>query len=283
MNTATPKDIVDYWNVQPPHKAQEEHEPYSFEWYQSISRHRYSVVPYMRDYVSFEQYTGRKVLEIGFGAGTDLCEFARNGADVTGVDITDAAMDLARRRLDVEGLTATIGKYDGLSLPFADAGFDLVYSWGVLHHTPYMEDLFVEAHRVLRPGGTLMLMLYHRLSAIFYYSILYRRRHLQGVEGSRHDLLSRYSEFREDCPYTRASTTREIEQTLWYYSNVDATVDYPVYDLENERKIPLVEPLEFEATGDNELDLFMERLNADLEAGADVRPYGWHLLVKATK
>lgn len=277
------ENIFDYWNIQPPHKAQAEHEPYTLGWYQSISQHRYSVVPYMHDYVGFDQYRGKKVLEIGCGAGTDLCEFARNGADITGMDITDAAMNLSRRRLEVEGLKADTCKYDGLKLPFEEASFDLVYSWGVLHHTPYMEDLFVEANRVLKPGGTMMLMLYHRYSAIFYYSMVYRRRHLQAIEGSRSDLLARYSEFREHCPYTRALTVGETRDILWYFSKVDVTVDYPVYDLETERKIPLTKPLEFKATGDNELDAFMSRMNADIAAGKDTRPYGWHLLVKAQK
>jgi ubiquinone/menaquinone biosynthesis C-methylase UbiE len=104
------------------------------------------------------------VLEIGIGMGADFVRWARAGAMATGVDLTERAVDLTRGRLQREGLTAEVRVADAESLPFPDDHFDLVYSWGVLHHTPRPDDALREAQRVLAPGGELKLMLYHRHS-----------------------------------------------------------------------------------------------------------------------
>jgi len=108
------------------------------------------------------------VLEIGVGLGSDLIRFARAGAKVTGIDLTEHAVQLVRRRLELEGLDGDVQTADAESLPFADASFDLVYSWGVLHHTPDTERAVHEAIRVVRPGGELCVMLYARHSWVSY-------------------------------------------------------------------------------------------------------------------
>ena len=278
------QDIVKYWNVQPPFKAQTEHPEGSLEWYQSITSHRHQVVPYLRDWATYDAYEGKRILEIGCGAGTDLCSFAAKGAIVTGIDITDKAVELTRKRLDVEGLTGTVVKYDGNHLPFPDDSFDLVYSCGVLHHTPFMDDLFSEAHRVLRKGGSMKLMLYHRRSLLYYYSIVYLRKFKKGlVDLGREDVLSSYSEFRVGCPYTRCLTEGEVRDRLWFFEQVGTATDYCVYDTESERKVPGDHVMSVEKTGVPDIDIFFENFNRDVNAGADLRKYGWHLLVNAVK
>lgn len=275
--------ISQYWNVHPPHKAKGEFERGTLEWYRSISEHRYRIVPYMKEYVKFENYNGRKVLEIGCGAGTDLCEFARNGARVIGIDVTEIAIELTRKRLEVEGLQGDVLEYDGMTLPFEDDRFDLVFSWGVLHHTPYIEDLLAEAHRVLKPGGELKLMLYHKRSLLFYYSILYLRRMQQKVTGTRDELLSQFSEFRPGCPYTRAFGAKQIEEMLWYFKQVNVGVDYCVYDKTEERKLPGTHLCDIKETGIVDIDVFFQEFNTSVQNGEDLKKYGWHLLVQAFK
>lgn len=285
MTTPMSERVREYWNVQPPHKADENAEKHDLKWYQSISEHRWKVVPYYWDFVGFDSYAGKKILEIGCGAGTDACEFARHGADVTAIDITDHAIELTTKRAEVEGLNIKAMKYDGDRLPFDPDTFDVVYSCGVLHHSPFMDDLFADTHKVLKPGGELVMMLYHRNSAIYYYSIVARNILRGTVDGrSRDELLSNFSEFREGCPMTRAFTVEEIKERLWFYDKVDSFTDYPVYDEDgHDRKKPLVEPFNLPATGVHDVDEFMHRMDADIAAGNDLRKYGWHLLVRANK
>ncbi len=103
-----------------------------------------------------------RVLEIGCGLGTDGVQFAQAGADYTGVDLTEAAIDLARKNFEQRGLQGEFKVADAENLDFADSSFDLVYSHGVLHHTPDIARAVSEIHRVLKPEGRAIVMLYHR-------------------------------------------------------------------------------------------------------------------------
>lgn len=105
-----------------------------------------------------------KVLDIGCGNGYVLFQYARNGAEVTGVDLTATAIDLSRKRFALGGLPGTFVEVDGEHLPFPDNHFDIVCSMGVLHHISNPRPMVDEIHRVLRPGGRLIVMLYHRYS-----------------------------------------------------------------------------------------------------------------------
>jgi SAM-dependent methyltransferase len=117
---------------------------------------------YMRAaFAEFERTRGKRVLEVGLGAGSDFIRWARAGAIAYGVDLTEASVSLVRRRLRVERLDAVVIVGDAERLPFPDEHFDIYYSWGVLHHTPDTEKALSEAWRVLKVGGRLKLMLYH--------------------------------------------------------------------------------------------------------------------------
>lgn len=127
-------------------------------------RLRYELEPEIVAFADFSSGRGRRVLEIGVGMGADLLRWARAGADVTGVDLTHRAVAVTIDRLAREDLSADVRVADAEALPFADGEFDLVWSWGVLHHTPRTDTAILEACRVLRPGGRLKVMLYHRRS-----------------------------------------------------------------------------------------------------------------------
>ncbi len=122
--------------------------------------------------VPFAETQGRDVLELGCGNGADGVRFAAHGARYTGVDLTQAAVDATARHFAVAGQPGTFQVENAERLSFADASFDFVYSYGVLHHTPDPERAFAEVYRVLRPGGTMLLMLYHRHSFNFYARIM---------------------------------------------------------------------------------------------------------------
>lgn len=127
-------------------------------------RLRYELEPEILSFADFASGAGKRVLEIGVGMGADLVRWARAGASVTGVDLTERAASISRGRLQQEGLPGVVQVADAEKLPFPDGSFDIVYSWGVLHHSPDTRRAISEAQRVLAPGGRLKLMLYHRRS-----------------------------------------------------------------------------------------------------------------------
>jgi ubiquinone/menaquinone biosynthesis C-methylase UbiE len=133
-------------------------------FFDGIERDRYAWEPYIKPFARFERGRGKRVLEVGVGAGTDFINWVRNGAVATGVDLTEHGVALTRERLALEGLSAEVMVADAERLPFDDASFDIVYSYGVLHHSPNTAAAVREVHRVLKPGGTAIVMVYHHPS-----------------------------------------------------------------------------------------------------------------------
>src|SRR5436190_11645830 len=132
------------------------------EFFERVEAHRYAKEWHIPEAADFAGARGLRVLEIGCGLGTDGAEFAKAGADYAGVDLTDAAVELARKNFELLGLRGDFRTADAENLDFADETFDLVYSHGVLHHTPDTARAVAEIHRVLKPGGRATVMLYHR-------------------------------------------------------------------------------------------------------------------------
>jgi SAM-dependent methyltransferase len=131
-------------------------------FFEQLERERYALEPYIPRLARFEQGRGKRVLEIGVGAGTDFVQWVRGGAIATGIDLTSRGVELTRERLALEELSADVRQANAEALPFPDGAFDHVYSWGVLHHSPNTPRAIAEVHRVLRPGGTATVMIYHR-------------------------------------------------------------------------------------------------------------------------
>ncbi len=249
--------IKDYW---------EKCTPMSFvteRWsYEQKRKFRYDLQDYMHEAFGFEDWSGKEVLEIGCGSGVDSLEFARHGASVTATDITDNAVNLTTEMARETGLPVKVVQASAVDLPFPDASFDCIYSYGVLHHIPDVEKALREIGRVLRDGGTFLAMLYNRNSLLYAYSIIYRhgivdRLLLDGVCAEQ-ELVARYSERIEGCPYTRVYTKEEAKELLLrWFDKVDVAVRYNVVDTDKQRKVKLV-------------------LNDKWEMG-------WHLVVRATK
>ena len=130
-------------------------------YFDEIERTRYQQDYMLREFAQFETSRNQRVLEVGLGAGTDFLQWVRNGALATGRDLTNASVELVRERLELEGLQGDVAVGDAESLEFPDNTFDIYYSRGVLMATPNTEKAIAEAYRVLKPGGTLKIMLYH--------------------------------------------------------------------------------------------------------------------------
>lgn len=132
-------------------------------WFRTIAEKRYELEPYIPDFAQFAEGQGKKVLEIGVGAGSDFLNWARNAGHATGVDLTEAGIALTRERLTLEQIDPArfaLQPADAENLPFETGSFDIVYSWGVLHHTPDTRKAYSEVLRVLKPGGRMRTMVY---------------------------------------------------------------------------------------------------------------------------
>ena len=134
--------------------------------------------PFSR-FVDFDSLAGKDVLDVGFGSGFSVQLLAEAGANVNGVDLTDWAVETTRSRLAAFGLEANVAQGDGERLLFGDSSFDLVFSWGVIHHSSDMDRALGELVRVLRPGGRIVLMVYNRRS--LFYAAYKTLQHVQPV------------------------------------------------------------------------------------------------------
>jgi ubiquinone/menaquinone biosynthesis C-methylase UbiE len=160
--------VRDFWEEEPcgsEHVATPEGSP---EFFAEVERTRDELDPYIDRFAHFAETRDKRLLEIGVGLGTDFIRFVRAGAIATGVDLTEHAVQLVRRRLSLEGLHAEVLTADAENLPFGDGSFERVYSWGVLHHTPDQDKAISESIRVLGPGGKTCVMLYARHSWVSY-------------------------------------------------------------------------------------------------------------------
>ena len=182
---------------------------------QSIAR--YQLEPYILDFAQFASCKGKKVLEIGVGLGADHQKFAEAGAELYGIDLTDRAITHTSNRLACFGLRSQLSAGDAENLTFPDGTFDVVYSWGVLHHSPDTPKAIAKVLRVLKPSGVARIMIYHTWSMIglmlwIRYAML-RGRPLTSMKA----IYSRYLE----SPGTKAYSIREAERLFHNYSSAD--------------------------------------------------------------
>ena len=138
--------------------------PLTREWFQEVENYRYAVEPFIHSIAQFPRHHGKKILELGVGAGTDHLQWARAGAQCYGVDLTDAAIETTKRHLALYGLKSNLRRIDAATLPFESSTFDLVYSWGVIHHSERPEKIISEIRRVLKPDGLFLGMMYAKYS-----------------------------------------------------------------------------------------------------------------------
>ena len=158
------KAIAGYWDENPCGAFASDEAPGQPQFYRDVATYRYTTQPFMQSLIGFDSFPGGRVLEVGCGLGTDLLQFARGGADVVGVDLSSQSLSLADRHFRVYDLPGNFLRSDAENMPFPDSAFDVVYSFGVLHHVPDTQRAIDECYRVLKPGGRLILMLYNSRS-----------------------------------------------------------------------------------------------------------------------
>jgi SAM-dependent methyltransferase len=201
------------------------------EFFDAVERHRYTeYAPWMPEVMGFNDFAGARLLEVGCGMGTDLLQFARGGAKVTGVDLTPRSIEISRQHLAVYGEGGDFAISDGENLPFADESFDAVYSNGVLHHTPDTASAVREVHRVLRTGGEARVMLYYRNSLNYWGQIILRHGLLHGelLSGnSPGDIMSKYVEFNEGGgrPLVKVYSRRQARKLFSMFREVKIQVE----------------------------------------------------------
>ena len=154
--------VADFWNKRPCNIRHSRSALGSRQYFDEVEERKYYVEPHIPRFAQFERWRNTHVLEIGCGIGTDAVNFARAGGHYTGVDLSEASLDLARRRFGVFGLTGRFlqANAEELASYLEPASFDLVYSFGVIHHTPRPDAVVHQVYRLVKPDGEFRLMLY---------------------------------------------------------------------------------------------------------------------------
>ncbi len=216
-----------YWNKRPCGFAEVESDAGPETGFARHARLRYAREPEILEFARFERWRDCRVLEIGVGIGADYTRFLRAGARATGVDLSSQSIRLAFQNALAQGLAPQLSNADAESLPFAEAGFDLVYSWGVLHHSPDLQRTIREVHRVLKPGAECRIMLYNRRS------LLALQCYLRYGLGRLHPFapLSRLISDHIESPGTQALTKKEVHALFRMFSSVQVHSVPTVYDL----------------------------------------------------
>src|SRR5689334_3565028 len=282
-----------FWQENPCGTKFADASPGSRRFYELVEEHRYKKEWHIPTAAGFANSKNLNVLEVGCGLGTDGAQFAKAGAKYTGIDLTEAAVDLAKRRFELFNLPGIFRVADAERLLFANSSFDIVYSHGVLHHTPDTAAAVREIHRVLRPGGKALVMLYHRDSYNYRVNISMLRRagvsllkwnagvklvHLLTGEAEERlrehaRLLKIQSDYSNSDEFLNQNTDGAGNPLARVYSRIEARelfkdfahVEMRTYFL-NKRWLPLLGPI----------------LPRSIESRLASR-WGWHLWIYATK
>jgi ubiquinone/menaquinone biosynthesis C-methylase UbiE len=225
MNTDIIDELKAYWkgrNI--PQRWYSNKTPLTLQWFNAISHKRYSeYYHYLKEDAEFTAHSGEKVLEIGVGLGTDLVEFAKNGASVYGVDIGEEQINLTKMNLELHQQCAVqLSVQDAMDLKYSDEFFDLVYSFGVLHHTPDTKKSIDEVYRVLKSDGQAVVMLYargwkHYIKRCFIHGLL-RGKYFK--LGSWQAVYNDASEVNGGSPRTAVFTKKEVRELFKEFNYV---------------------------------------------------------------
>jgi len=215
-----------FWEKIPCGTGGIKHKEASPEFFEEIENHRYKVEPFIHSFAQFTRWRGKKVLEVGAGAGTDFIQFARAGANLYGLDLTKKSVELIKKRLRVYNLKGNVQQGDVENLPFSSNQFDLVYSWGVLHHTPNSEKAVKEIYRVLKPGGSIKIMVYNKISWCALQSYV-----IHGLLGGKPFLsISKILAKHQESPGTKAYTVKEARNLFSLFRLLEVSSILTPYD-----------------------------------------------------
>lgn len=183
---------------------------HSKNYFDSVENFRYGIEPEIFSFAQFSRFHNKKVLEVGVGAGTDFLQWVRSGAVAHGIDLTTEAIENVQRRLNIYGLRCEdLQQADAENLPYENDSFDLVYSWGVIHHSPDTFKCLKEIIRVAKPGGIIKLMIYNRHSLFAFYRWLIVALFKGKPKSLKHVLF-----YHQESLGTKAYTLKEVKKML---------------------------------------------------------------------
>jgi 2-polyprenyl-3-methyl-5-hydroxy-6-metoxy-1,4-benzoquinol methylase len=207
--------VKDYWNERPYNIRHSTEEVGSKEYFDQVEARKYRVEPHIPTFAEFDKWKGKKVLEVGCGIGTDTINFARAGAQVTAVDLSIESINLAKKRADVFNLSDKITFYQAnaeeLSKSVPMDKYDLIYSFGVIHHTPCPENTVKEMKLFAKKGADLKLMVYNRWS----WKVLW----IMMTDGKFRfweldKFIAKNSEAQTGCPVTYSYSSKSVKKLL---------------------------------------------------------------------
>lgn len=209
-NEQLKQQVRAHWGADPCGSQTTAAERFTRQYFDGIEEFRYRTEPEIFSFAQFTRHHGQKMLEVGVGAGSDFLQWVRAGAKAHGVDLTEQAIEHVKHRLAVYGLQAEeVRTADAENLPYADETFDLVYSWGVIHHTPDTAQALAEIVRVARIGGTIKVMIYNRHSLFAIYRWLF-----SGLLRGRFKSIGWVIYHHQESIGTKAYTLREWRDML---------------------------------------------------------------------
>ena len=262
--------VKTFWDSRPCNYHHSDKEVGTRAYFDEVEAKKYRAEPHIPAFAEFDAWAGKDVLEIGCGIGTAVVCFARAGAIVTAVDLSEVSAELCKKRLDVYGLQGTVlsGNAEELDtlLPTTKQ-YDLVYSFGVIHHTPNPRAVIEQATRFVKPGGQLRLMLY---SLVSYKVFQVMHETNQWNVSNMRALIEEYSEAQTGSPCTYVYTFAEVEQLLHPHFKIKRIWKDHIFtwDIDEYKKGNFVRAEPWKNIGDEQLKV----LEAEL---------GWHTMVIA--
>lgn len=275
--TETKKAIRTFWGNRPCGSVSSSHPINSRAYFEETESERFRLHtdwdrPFMKEAIGYDQHTAKTMLEIGCGIGVDSIQWRRAGNHIVSLDYNFPSLEITRERFKNEKLDGRFLNGDAETLPFANEAFDLVYSFGVLHHTPNTQKTIDEVHRCLKPGGEAIIMLYYKWSALIWgHTVLgFGLRQGKLLETrSVGKLISKYTEFDSQFegnvnPLTKAYSKREIRKMFHKFQDVKQEIHYlwPGHFGPAAKLLPLVP----------------EKMRKNLH-----RVLGWNVIIKAVK
>lgn len=267
----TVDDVRNYWNNRPCNIRHSPKDVGSREYFDEVERRKYFVEPHIPLFAEFERWEGKRVLEIGCGIGTDTMNFARAGAKVTAVDLSEESLHVARRRAEVFGLQDRItfiqANAERLSEFVPVETYDLVYSFGVIHHTPNPENVVREVLKYMNKQSQFKMMVYNRYSwKVLWVLLKYGKCKFWDLD----KIVAKYSEAQTGCPITYSYSRKSIINLLYDFEINKIFVDHIFpYTIEEYKKYTYKKTWYF--------NLLPYKLFRILEKNA-----GWHLCVQSS-